>query len=592
MKLKQTTGYVLISIILSLLMASCSGRPEKPHILLITIDTLRRDHVGAYGYPRATTPFIDGLAAEGLVFKQAVTPLPITSGSHATILTALHPLTHQLLNNMHSLKPGVETIAEVFKGNGYHTVGAVGVKILEGKKNFNQGFDSFSDEYEGWQRDAAAVNASVYEQINAYAASPETRDKPLFIWVHYYDPHVSYEDHGYTFKEKIPGYIQKAAPENVEQVDKYDNEIRFADEAVKGLHGFLAEKDMTGELVTCITADHGEQMGEHGFVNVHYDIYSETTLVPLIFHGPGIPSGSTAEPMVSSMDIAETLVRRAGLAFKLPTDGIDLLADPDKPGDGPQRDFLVISHLGDNKSLEMIRPPYCYVLNNDRYYRHWYISPEAVFPEGILKTPKEKYLKIKGESKKTLSLQFPDVFKEAPGFAVLRVHLKEKKPSLKQLWVIFNKRLSFNWENRNRWEYLTVVQPVTSLDRHELQINLALAEGTGVLDVKYAVLPKEKFETYLPALKQKKSIIHNKLRTLRKKLDGDELFDIPNDPAMADNLLKKGDKYKRFVPEYRKAVFERFKYYWKRGRDMFGGISTKKILTKRQKKMLETLGYL
>jgi glucan phosphoethanolaminetransferase (alkaline phosphatase superfamily) len=114
--------FFLAFCLLVLLMPGCTKKQTRPNILLITIDTLRRDHLGFYGYPLDTSPFIDSLAKEGVVYKNVVTPLPLTDGSHATILTSLHPLAHQVIRNATSLKDKVETIAEVLKKNGYYTL--------------------------------------------------------------------------------------------------------------------------------------------------------------------------------------------------------------------------------------------------------------------------------------------------------------------------------------------------------------------------------------------------------------------------------------------------------------------------------------
>ena len=142
---------VLITIILAVIMifSFCGkGNDVKPNILLITIDTLRRDHLGVYGYPRETSPFMDQLAREGMMFKHTITPIPSTAPSHASILTSLHPLTHGASGNASPLTDKAQTIAEVLKQNGYYTIGTVAVVFLSTKYNFSQGFDSFSDEWE------------------------------------------------------------------------------------------------------------------------------------------------------------------------------------------------------------------------------------------------------------------------------------------------------------------------------------------------------------------------------------------------------------------------------------------------------------
>ncbi|MCU0288621.1 MAG: sulfatase-like hydrolase/transferase [Acidobacteria bacterium] len=120
-----------------ILTLSACKKVDKPNILLITIDTLRRDHLGCYGYSLDTSPFIDQLAKNGVVFKNTITPIPLTDGSHATILTSLHPLTHQVIRNATSLKDKVETIAEILKKNGYYTIGTIAAFHLSSKYKFS-----------------------------------------------------------------------------------------------------------------------------------------------------------------------------------------------------------------------------------------------------------------------------------------------------------------------------------------------------------------------------------------------------------------------------------------------------------------------
>ena len=229
MRIKVNAVILLFAIVLMmLLLPSCGdGKKIKPHILLITIDTLRRDHVGIYGYPRHTTPYLDELARGGLRFKHAITPVPLTAPSHASILTSLHPITHQLTFNGAQLSNEVQTIAEVLKKNGYYTIGATAVKLLSSKYGFSRGFDSFSDEWEkkknldtAYERTAPSVNASISLQVEEYLANPANKNKPLFIWVHYFDPHWPYHEWEHIhFKNKLP------KDENREPMKRHDKEI-------------------------------------------------------------------------------------------------------------------------------------------------------------------------------------------------------------------------------------------------------------------------------------------------------------------------------------------------------------------------------
>ena len=144
---KNCYFFIMVCLCIIFVLPVCK-KEIKPNILLVTIDTLRRDRLGCYGYLPDTSPFIDRLAKEGLLFKNVVTPLPLTDPSHASILTSLHPLTHQLTNNGAKLDLRVETIAEVLKKSGYYTIGVVGAKHLSSHYNFSQGFDYYDETYE------------------------------------------------------------------------------------------------------------------------------------------------------------------------------------------------------------------------------------------------------------------------------------------------------------------------------------------------------------------------------------------------------------------------------------------------------------
>jgi len=364
----------LVLIILSqvLLFSSCGGEKTKPNILLITIDTLRRDHFSCYGYPRKTSPFIDQLAKKGLKFNHVITPIPTTAPSHASILTSLHPLTHHVTSNANPLSDKVQTIAEVLKQNGYYTVGAVAVPFLSSQYNFSQGFDSFSDKWEikagldnTFERSAESVNESLFKQVDRYLLNHKKNGKSLFIWVHYFDPHSSYREHeGITFKNKLP------ERDGNPYIRNYDKEIRYTDDHIKKLYRYLEEKGIARRMVTCLTADHGEEFFEHGQTYGHADFYSETTFVPLIFHGYGIPKNKVIETYVSTMDIAPTLLGMLNLGFNYPIEGIDLLKGSKRTGKHRDRKFVIIGFDKYTRSLQLLGYPFAYILNFDHHYKH------------------------------------------------------------------------------------------------------------------------------------------------------------------------------------------------------------------------------
>lgn len=248
MTYKSIVSVMLVLVVF--LTASCGSKKyDKPNILLITVEAMRPDHLGVFGYQRDAAPFISSLAKEGLVFKRVVTPQPLTSGSHAAILTSQHPLTVNVTIEGRVLPDNAQTIAEVLQKNGYYTIGTVAVNKLSKEKNFGQGFDSFSDTWEknpndkfkgSERRIAQSVNDSLFQQIAQYQADEQNKKKPLFIWVHYYDQRAPISNwDSITFEKKLPGEMEAD-----KRIKRYDKELRYTDNAIQALYKYLEEKKL------------------------------------------------------------------------------------------------------------------------------------------------------------------------------------------------------------------------------------------------------------------------------------------------------------------------------------------------------------
>jgi len=566
----------------------------KPNILLITIDTLRRDHLGAYGYYRETSPFIDSLAKDGLKFNHAVTPIPLTAGSHATILTSLHPLTHDVIMNGTRLNEKVQTIAEVLKTDGYYTIGAVSVGLLTESKNFSQGFDAYSDVREKdpaldpkfplFERTASAVNKSLFALIDGYKKNPESTNKPLFIWVHYFDPHGPYYEWDDTpFKVKL----KKGIPKGVE---KYDKEIRFTDRHIKQLYSLLQEKGLTEQLVTCITADHGEQFKEHGYCYGHADFYSENTFVPLILHGYGIPRNQVVDKYMSTLDIAVTLVGMAGKTFDYHVHGIDLFTRNNrKPRlyEYPDRKFLILGNPMYARSLQILGNPYSYILNFDYHYKYWYISGKSkVCKDNIsFNTLSEKYIRYKGRN---IIISLPQTKEKGRKYTVVSADIEENKGlrlRVKVLPFLFTKMQRVS----GKIKHLNIIYPVTVMDR--LIITLKPAEGTVVKNFKVAVVPEKELIPETLSNNKIENKIFNDLLTLRKKKKQDELFDLSSDFVMEKNLIEV-KSFKPLIVRSKKLIYAAFKFFKQQKNILLKGNTEEKHLSAEDKKMLKSLGYL
>jgi len=578
-------------IAITILFPACTKQSDsRPQvILLVTIDTLRQDHLGSYGYERDTSPFIDSLAENGIRYQYVVTPLPLTDPSHASILTARHPLVHGVCANAVKLPKKIETIAEVLNQNGWYTIGTVAVSHLGKAYNFHQGFDSFSDKWDPttqhnlkWQRTAQAVNQSLFKQISQY--KKQNSSKPLFIWAHYYDPHVPYINW-----EHIP----VAAPYSDPQIEAYDKEIRYTDNALKELHAYLQKENLSNKLTTCITADHGEQLGEHGGYTVHVDIYSETVFVPLIFSGYRIPSGKTVSNYVSTMDIAPTLLHTAGLKFSSNINGMNLF---DQTNFTTRKGLMVIGNPKRVRSLQWLEQPFSFILNFDHFYKQSHLSFSSDFPEAQLESVPRKSMNLqyfKKSQKYSLSFDYPDHPRTGPYIGILRMDVRHNNglavgcqiaPQVKSFFMLKEKETGT----------LTAFFPVTPLDQLSGLINFK--QGTTLENFRLALLPLDQATPYLTPQTLRENTIYAELKGPRKKENRDQLFNLETDFPMTRNLLANRQQEDQQKPSSavsgKKQIYHRLKTLRNESNRLNGTAKGKKPLTRQEKEMLKSLGYL
>jgi choline-sulfatase len=282
--------------------------PPPRNLLLVTIDTLRADRVGSYGYASASTPALDELARSGVRFTRAYAPTPITLPSHATLMTGLNPPAHGARHN--GLRPGDDApvMAAALEEAGFATAAFVSAFPLDRRFGLARGFDVYDDQLprradgrsENERRGSVTVDA-------ALSWLQQHRETPFFLWVHLFEPHAPYGDPATT-----------AATVS----DRYDAEISEADRQLARLLAALGNA-RTSTLVVA-AADHGEAFGEHGEIGHSLFIYDVTLRVPLILNGPGVPAdGRAIDRAVGLVDIAPTiraLFNRPATA----SDGIDL----------------------------------------------------------------------------------------------------------------------------------------------------------------------------------------------------------------------------------------------------------------------------
>lgn len=361
----------IVAAALAVLALCGAGAPgDRPNIVLISFDTLRADRVSTYGYRASATPFLDSVAARGTLFTNDLTPFVSTTPAHAGMLTSLQPLKTGATNLAIAMSPDVETIAEVLQRNGYATAGATAVFHLGRAYNFGQGFERFSDIAGAHQRDSAAVNADLLRFVDVLRASGQRR--PFFVFAHYFDIHAPY------------GWWRNAPPIDPNDLRAmsagYDEGVRHADAAAAQLWRGLEQRGFSAKnTIVCLTADHGEQLGDHGVTADHADLYDETAHVPLILAGPGIARGRS-DAVVSTLDVATTLLREAGLSFSKPVDGRDLFAGSRsllgslfdaKPA---PRDRMVLGNPRYTRSLSASDGRYRFILNLEHVYRELRLS--------------------------------------------------------------------------------------------------------------------------------------------------------------------------------------------------------------------------
>lgn len=319
-------------------------RQGPPNLLLISVDTLRRDHVGCYGYATDTTPHLDALAATGAVFDNALSTSSWTLPAHATMLTGRYPSGHGLVDDDTQLAATVGTVAEALRGGGYHTFATVAHVYVSSEYGLDRGFAAFDDDLlEGGARNPRG--ASVTERFTKLLREAPA-DQPFFGFVHYFDPHWDYEppapfDRRFTdskYDGAIDGSLaalleaQKAGPLSTADLGQlvalYDGEIAYVDAQIGRILDELDDLGQREHTVVVVTADHGEEFGEHANYGHGKTLYGEQIHIPMIVAGSDrLVAGSHRAEMVSLVDLAPTLRDLAALSPDPAADGLSLLGD-------------------------------------------------------------------------------------------------------------------------------------------------------------------------------------------------------------------------------------------------------------------------
>ena len=306
---------ILFASVFSALIPACARETPTAanarNLVLITIDTLRADHVGAYGDARARTPTLDALAARGVLFERAFSAAPITLPSHATLMTGRYPPGHGARDNGMHVSPSVATLATTLKAKGFATAAFVAAFPLDHQFGLDRGFDVYGDRMPRGpdgklqnERSASRVVDEAVGWLRTIQNPASARASRFFLWVHLFEPHAPYGD----------------PRSGRSTIDRYDDEIATADREAGRLLAALGPQ--ASDTAVVLAGDHGEAFGEHGEYAHSIFVYDTTLRVPLVVSGPGVPAAHVPDA-VTLADVAPTAARLVGERIG-DVDGIDL----------------------------------------------------------------------------------------------------------------------------------------------------------------------------------------------------------------------------------------------------------------------------
>ena len=279
-------------------------RPETqdiPNVILISIDTCRSDYLSCYGYPRQTTPNIDQVAEQGILFENTVSPVPITLPAHCSMMTGTIPPYHGVRNNIgYQLTESSQTLAEMLRTEGFSTAAIVSAFVLDAKFGMAQGFESYNDRFVD-VRHAFWGDERIGEETSRFAIDwlDEHQSETFFLFLHYYDPHDDYEAPE-SFATEYAG-------------NPYAGEIAYTDHCIGQVLGKIKELGLYDSSLIIITGDHGEMLGEHGELTHTYFVYESAIKVPLVFKLPRRAKSQRVPDCVGLVDILPTICGILGI---------------------------------------------------------------------------------------------------------------------------------------------------------------------------------------------------------------------------------------------------------------------------------------
>lgn len=307
-----------VIVVAALLVAACSSTStpapsvaprQARHLVIVTIDTLRADRIGAYGNASVATPNIDRIAQQGAMALHGAVHVPLTRPSHISLFTGLYPSEHGIRDNVSPpLAKNVPVLAEILKQQGFRTAAFVSSIVLSKQSGLARGFDVYSDKFEVGEDDARFLNTiqkrGDHTTAEAIAWLQDGGSERRFAWVHLYDPHDPYEPPE-PYASRYTGRL-------------YDGEVAWSDELVGRLDQALADAGLRDDTLLVVTSDHGEGLEEHGEAVHGFFVYETTLRVPLVLRGPGVTAGTKMSTVARTIDLVPTVMDLLALGAARP----------------------------------------------------------------------------------------------------------------------------------------------------------------------------------------------------------------------------------------------------------------------------------
>jgi arylsulfatase A-like enzyme/Flp pilus assembly protein TadD len=315
---------LVIGFLVTWFLSSPAVLPEDiRHIVLISIDTCRADYLSCYGYPDKTTPNIDRLARQGILFENVISPVPITLPAHSSMLTGTNPPYHGVHDNIdYKLGGSNVTLAEILKEAGFSTAAFISAFVLDSMFGLDQGFDTYHDHFDAVRETPGGINERIGGETNRYALQwlEKQKDERFFMFLHYFDPHREY-DPPERYKSMFPN---RGETNGLIPTGLYAGEIAYTDYCIGQVVKKLKDLELYESSLIIVTSDHGEMLLEHGEFTHSYYIYQSAVKVPMLFKLPGRTRARAIKDTAGLIDIVPTVCGLLGLEPPAQVQGKDL----------------------------------------------------------------------------------------------------------------------------------------------------------------------------------------------------------------------------------------------------------------------------